>query len=241
MELFKRRLTEKDSLSNNLHSFFTILWGQCSPGIQSKIKTSIDFLIKKEDSDCDWPIEEIRQVIFNFTTSRYRLQTLLETKLDLMKLQQGRMSTIQYFDKYFEKIHPYEREGGSFGQEKGVLKFVYENHYAFINAQPGPKPKLSAVPSFTPLGEGDILNREQIEQVMEPYKMYVDTMKNYHRESRPWENVKARYDELRAQVSRDTYVAYYDWSSALLLPFIAHPETRFRPHCFLIFFSFGQS
>ena len=103
MELFKRYLNERDLLSNHLHSLFTILWGQCSPGIQSKIRSSVDYLIRKEEGDCAWLLEEIRQVMYDFTTSgRYRLTTLLEAKIDLLRYQQGRMSTIQYFNKYLE-------------------------------------------------------------------------------------------------------------------------------------------
>ena len=126
MELFKRHLNEKDLLTNHLHSLFTILWGQCSPGIQSKIRSSIDYLIRKEEGDCAWLLEEIRQVMYDFTSSRYRLKTLLEAKLELLRYQQGRMSTIQYFNKYLEKIHAYERCGGSIGQVEGVLKFIDE-------------------------------------------------------------------------------------------------------------------
>ena len=55
-ELFKRHLTKKETLSNHLHSFCTIIWGQCSPGIQSKIRSSVQFLIKKREGGCAWLI-----------------------------------------------------------------------------------------------------------------------------------------------------------------------------------------
>ena len=56
----KEHLKLAKELENSLHSFFTVLWGQCSPGIQSKLSSKLDFLIKKEAGDCSWLLDEIR-------------------------------------------------------------------------------------------------------------------------------------------------------------------------------------
>ena len=109
MGRYKRYLTKAEQLTNTLHSLFTIIWGQCSPGIQSRIRISIQFLIKKEEGDCAWLIEEIRKVMFNFRDGRYRLKTLLEDKLEILRFQQRRLTTFEYFEKYLEKVHGYER------------------------------------------------------------------------------------------------------------------------------------
>ena len=140
MEKYKRYLTKSEQLNNTLHSLFTIIWGQCSPGIQSRIRSSIQYLIKKEEGECAWLIEEIRKVMFNFNNGRYRLKTLLEGKVEILRFQQGRLSTFEYFEKYLEKVHGYERGGGSFGQEKGILDFVDEYDVGVIHAKPGKKP-----------------------------------------------------------------------------------------------------
>ena len=113
MERYKRHLTKSEQLTNTLHSLFTIIWGQCSPGIQSRIRSSIQFLIKKEEGDCALLLEEIRKVMFNFSNGRYRLKTLLEGKSEVLRFQQGRLPTFEFFEKYLEKVHGYERGGGS--------------------------------------------------------------------------------------------------------------------------------
>ena len=145
MEKYKRYLTKSEQLTNTLHSLFTIIWGQCSPGIQSRIRSSFQYLIKKEEGECAWLIEEIRKVMFNFNNGRYCLKTLLEGKLEILRFQQGRLSTFEYFEKYLEKVHGYERGGGSFGQEKGILDFVDEYDVGVINAKPGKKPTLMSL------------------------------------------------------------------------------------------------
>ena len=208
MELFKRYLNEKDLLSNHLHSLFTILWGQCSPGIQSKIRSSVDYLIRKEEGDCAWLLEEIRQVMYDFTSGRYRLTTLLEAKIDLLRYQQGRMSTIQYFNKYLEKIHAYERCGGSIGQEDGILKFIDEYDISVINAKPGKKPILPSTPTNIDFSNTDSLSKEQLVREFGIVEDYFEEMKQYQSDMRRWERKRENHDDLRKQVARDTYIGY---------------------------------
>jgi hypothetical protein len=47
LEEAKRAAKEKTLLDNALHGMFTILWGQCSPGVQAKVKASQSFQSKK--------------------------------------------------------------------------------------------------------------------------------------------------------------------------------------------------
>ena len=193
-------------MTNHLHSLFTILWGQCSPGIQSKIRSSLDYLIRKEEGDCAWLLEEIRQVMYDFTSSRYRLQTLLEAKLELLRYQQGRMSTIQYFNKYLEEIHAYKRCGGSIGQEECVLKFIDEYDISVINAKPGKKPTIPPAPTgFQQCGH---LTRDHLVQGFGAIEDYTEAMRNCQTDIRRWERKKANQSDLRQQVARDTYIGY---------------------------------
>ena len=79
----------KDTLENNLHSLFTVLWGQSSPGIQGRLKGLTRFNQKKEVHDCSWLLEEMRQVMYNSSSGRYRLKVLYEAKLDILRFKQG--------------------------------------------------------------------------------------------------------------------------------------------------------
>ena len=88
----------KDTLENNLHSLFTVLWGPCSPGVQGRLKGLTQFLLKKEAHDCSWLLEEIRQVMYNSSSGRYKLKLLYEAKLDLLRLTRGRLGVNEYYD-----------------------------------------------------------------------------------------------------------------------------------------------
>ena len=90
------------------------------------------------------------------------MKTLLEGKIELLRYQQDRKSTIQYFNKYLEKIHAYERCGGSIGQEEGVLKFIDEYDISVINVKPGKRPILPPTPTGLDFSNADTLMRDQL-------------------------------------------------------------------------------
>ena len=146
--------------------------------------------------------------MYDFTSSRYRLKTLLEAKLELLRYQQGRMSTIQYFNKYLEKIYAYERCGGSIGQEEGVLKFIDEYDVSVINAKLGKKLTLPPAPNGLNFSNVETLTREQLVQGFVDIEEYVDAMNIYQTEVRRWERRKANHSDLRKQVARDTVIGY---------------------------------
>ena len=140
MEDLKRFNSDEAALSNNLHSFFTILWGQCSPGVQAKVRSKMEFLVKKEGGDCAWLIEEVRQVLFNLGTGKQRIKVLHQAKLELLRFQQGRLPTVTYYDKFVQIVYAYERSGGTLGNDKGVLAYVDKCNQDVRNLHPGEKP-----------------------------------------------------------------------------------------------------
>ena len=105
MEDRKAWKEESKNLDDALHSFFTILWGQCSPGVQGTITSKYDFLIKKEIGDCAWPLKEIRQVMFDLSSSKNPVRSLFKEKLKLLRFKQGRdISVIDYHKKFNELL-----------------------------------------------------------------------------------------------------------------------------------------
>ena len=105
MEDRKAWKEESKNLDDALHSFFTILWGQCSPGVQGTITSKYDFLIKKEIGDCAWLLKEIRQVMFDLSSSKNPVRSLFKEKLKLLRFKQGRdISVIDYHKKFNELL-----------------------------------------------------------------------------------------------------------------------------------------
>ena len=128
MKRLERHLDEEKLLANNLHRLFTIIWGQCSLGIQAKLKAKVEFLIKKEDGDCAWLINEVKQLMLGLGSGKYPLKVLAQAKIDLLRFQQGRLPTIVYYEKYMELVHAYERRGGELGNESEMLTYIDKWH-----------------------------------------------------------------------------------------------------------------
>ena len=188
-ELFMRHLTKKETLTNHLHSFFTILWGQCSPGIQSKMRSSVQFLSKKENGGCAWLIEKIRQVIFNFTPRRYRLMSFSESKVELLWYQQGYIS----HPSVFRQVHWHEWSGGSFGEEKGILNFVDKYDLRVIDVVPASNPVSPVLPPFVMLRIGENFSRDEVTTRLKPYDEYFDLIRDYQSSLRRWERKDRKY------------------------------------------------
>ena len=186
MEMLKRHLNEKEVLTNNLHSFFTVLWGQCSPGIQCKLRGKLEFLIKKEDGDCAWLLEEIRQVMYNFSSGRYRLRTLFDAKLDLLKFRQGRLPTFRYFKKYLQQINAFERGGGSIGIDKGMVSYVETWHEDVLDAHPGPPPLQPDAPQVFGGERIDVYTSAEMDAIRDPLETYIHAMDAYSRAYKKW-------------------------------------------------------
>ena len=208
MEMLKRHLNEKEVLTNNLHSFFTVLWGQCSPGIQCKLRGKIEFLIKKEDGDYAWLLEEIRQVMYNFSSGRYRLRTLFDAKLDLLKFRQGRLPTFRYFEKYLQQINAFERGGGSIGIDKGIVSYVETWHEDVLDAHPGPPPLQPDAPQIFDGERLDVYTTAEVDAIRDPLEAYIHAMDAYDRACKKWERKKEIHQETKLRVARDMYVGF---------------------------------
>ena len=131
-------------------------------------------MLCKEDGDCAWLVEEIRQVLYNFTTGRYK--NLYEAKLNLLKFNQGRSSSVEYYEKYIQQVNAFECGGGTLGNKKGVLQYVDEWYDGVIDAQPDPPPVKLAPPNLTDIGEGRSFTAIQVEVLQAPLAAYVKGM-----------------------------------------------------------------
>ena len=64
---YRKRLTE---LENNLRNIYSVIWGQCSLSLQSKIKEHEKFEEKDDNNDCAWLLNQIKNVLFKFDSKQ---------------------------------------------------------------------------------------------------------------------------------------------------------------------------
>ena len=59
----KRALNRIGDLKNSMFAFCEVLFGQCSPGVQRKLKCFYDLEVRREEGDCAWLLLQIRQIV----------------------------------------------------------------------------------------------------------------------------------------------------------------------------------
>ena len=57
-------------------SYFSVIWGQCSPTMQSKLQSLDEYDARSEAHDCAWILQEIKGVTHKFEGTRYICMSL---------------------------------------------------------------------------------------------------------------------------------------------------------------------
>jgi len=69
-----------DALEQNLITLHTIIWGQASPAMQTKIKLVKDYETKTDDNDCLWLLQQIKAITMNYENKKNPMMSKLEAK-----------------------------------------------------------------------------------------------------------------------------------------------------------------
>ena len=206
MDKVGRYHVAKDTLENTLHSLFTVLWGQCSPGIQGRLKGLNQFNQRKEVHDCSWLLEEIRQVMYNSSSGRYRLKVLYEAKLDILRFKQGRLGVNEYYDALMDRVDAFEYAGGDLGQDKGVLLYVEQYTEGLLDTDPGPVPVAPSAPALLELGGRNSFTAAEVEDLTLPLDEYISSVELFIADTNAWKHRKKGHEELRGKRGRDMFL-----------------------------------
>ena len=67
MKTYMKRL---DLLESNTRAIYAIVWGQCSPMMQSKLESLDDFQTESNACNCTWLLKEIQGISHHFEGTR---------------------------------------------------------------------------------------------------------------------------------------------------------------------------
>ena len=77
----------------NKASFYSIVWGQCSPALQAKLKALKGYKNMQVSRDSLQLLIEIKNIVFCFNTQMYLLLALDNAMINLYKLKQHKEKT----------------------------------------------------------------------------------------------------------------------------------------------------
>lgn len=73
----KRAFNKTEDLTNAMFAFFEVLYGQCSPDLQGKLKGFYGLDLRREEGDCAWLLLQVRQIVLD--SHELPIQALLFT------------------------------------------------------------------------------------------------------------------------------------------------------------------
>ncbi len=132
MEIWKnqyRRADEKRAtLEDNVKRAYALVYDQCSPALQTKLKGQDDYNNVEANQDVVGLMELIRGICCKYDASSEPVMSLVQAKRRVYTCYQGQKQTN---DEYAEELEAYadvvEAYGGQFGNEPGYLDAVLVN------------------------------------------------------------------------------------------------------------------
>jgi hypothetical protein len=115
MKTYMKRV---DLLESNTRAIYAIVWGQCSPMMQSTVESLDAFESKSSTCDCIWLLREIQGITHRFEGTRNVRISLDDTWSNYYGCRQGHKQTLHEYLKDFQGlVQVLEHYGAALGAE----------------------------------------------------------------------------------------------------------------------------
>ena len=102
--IFKGKLDEyikrKSMLDDNVKKAYSIVMGQCTDLLQSKLKQQANWSTISQDQDAIPLISLIKTITFRFEDQKFLPLALYQSKANLYSLRQGNMTNQEYLQRF---------------------------------------------------------------------------------------------------------------------------------------------
>jgi hypothetical protein len=114
----KTYMKRKDLMDSNAIAIYAIVWGQCSPMMQSKLESLEGFESKSTSCDCIWLLKEIQGITHRFEGTRNVFISLNDAWSDFYAYKQGQHQQLYDYLKEFQSlVQVLEHYGAEFGAD----------------------------------------------------------------------------------------------------------------------------
>ena len=87
-------------LNENLQKAYSLIFGQCTKILKSKLKSSVNWDAMSSTYDMFALLEAIKTIIYKFVDQKYLPLSLHKYKTNFYNFRQGTMSNTDYLDKF---------------------------------------------------------------------------------------------------------------------------------------------
>ena len=124
MKTYMKRM---DMMESNTRAIYAIVWGQCSPTMQSKIESLEGFKTQSGVCDCIWLLKKIQGITHQFEGTRYVFLSLDDAWTAYYTTKQTDQQTLHDFLKHFQAlVQVLEHYGAALGADGPYQEYVKE-------------------------------------------------------------------------------------------------------------------
>jgi hypothetical protein len=106
----------KGYLSENLRSAYSLIWGQCTEALRSKLRAKTEFETIAQHFDCVELLKLIKDTVFKFSSQKYKPHALHEAIRRFYTLIQDKNSSCEdHVRKFKNQVEVVEHCGGDIG------------------------------------------------------------------------------------------------------------------------------
>jgi len=112
-----------DEQEKNLRAIFSVVWGQCSTAMQSKLQSLDGYNEKKTECDCSWILKEIKGITHRFEGTRYVFLSINEARTNFYSYKQKSNETLtQYLEHFRSLVEVLEHYGANIGEDEAFIE-----------------------------------------------------------------------------------------------------------------------
>jgi hypothetical protein len=117
-ETMKTLIKRTNYQESNARAIYAIVWGQCSPMMQSKLESLDDYTAKSAACDCSWILKEIQGITHRFEGKHNVFISLDDAWTSYYTFRQGNQQTLhEYRNDYQGLVQVLEHYGAALGAE----------------------------------------------------------------------------------------------------------------------------
>jgi hypothetical protein len=123
----KTYMKRADKMEANIRAIYTIVWGQSSPMMQSKLESLDDYSGRSTDYDCVWLLKEIQGITHQFEGTHNVFISLNDAWCNYYCYHQGLQQSLHdYLKEYQSLVHILEYYGATIGADRPYIVVVKE-------------------------------------------------------------------------------------------------------------------
>ena len=111
-----------DELKSNLNSLYSVIWGQSSESMKTKLRSLNDYTVQTQKDNCVWLLKQIKGIMHQFDVKQNILYSLNRARFAYMNCKQEPQQTnSDYFDLFRTTVEVLEYYNATVSESPDVL------------------------------------------------------------------------------------------------------------------------